>query len=402
MRESLSIAVLALVSLATLAAQPAARTDARIAALERRLKLEPADAALSDQLAGAFLQKMRETADGAYLQRASRLVDAVLRSDPKNYEARRRLMEIEMNLHHFRRVVALAEPLSTERPKDTIVWGLLGDALMETGQYDRAADAYQTMADLRPSLASFNRVAFYRFVTGDTEGAIQIMRQAIRMGSPEPENVAWCLADLGGMLFKTGAIAEAEAAYREALARFPGYHHALAGLGRIMASRGRWQEAIDLLLRAQAAAPFPEYAGLLAKLYRKTGKEEPARKQIALLDAADTLGRAAGEAANRNLALALADLEHNTGRALQLARAELEVRADVYTYDALAWALFRNGNIEDAEAIIQKALGQNTPEPSFHEHAARILEALGHEAAAREQRERAAALNPNFDLALSR
>jgi Flp pilus assembly protein TadD len=118
-----------------------------------------------------------------------------------------------------------------------------------------------------------------------------------------------------------------------------------------------------------------------------------------MLDLADKLSKASGEAANRSLALAFADLDHNPSRALELATAELEVRADVYTYDALAWALFRNGKYQEAASSIRKALSQNTPEPSFHEHAASIYEALNLATEARRQRERIATLNPRFDIA---
>lgn len=371
------------------------KTDERIANIESRLKQSPSSNALKDELAGAFLQKMRETADGSYFQRASALVDGILKAEPTNYAARRRQIEIELQRHHFERVITLAGALSKERPDDAVVWGLLGDALMERGEYDRAADIYQKMADLRPNLASYNRVAFYRFVTGDAEGAIDIMRTAIRMGSPEPENVAWCLADLGNMLLKTGASEQAEQVYRQALAVFPGYHLALAGLGRVFAARGRTEDAIPLLEQARAKAPFPEYSGQLAKLYRKAGRDGDANKQIALLDVADKLDQAAGEAANRNLALAFADLGHRTERALELAKAELDVRRDVYTYDALAWTLFSNGKNAEAVSAMEKALAQNTPEPTFHEHAARIFAAVGRRDVARQHQERAAALNPH-------
>ncbi len=371
-------------------------TDQRIAALEPRLKRAPADSKLRDELAAAFLQKMRETADGSYLERAERLVSETLRGDPSNYEARRRHIEIEMHRHHFKQVIELAGMLAGERREDPATYGLLGDALMETGDYDGAADAYQKMADLRPDLASYNRVAFYRFVTGDADGAIEIMRRGIRMGSPEPENLAWCLTDLGNMLYKTGSNDAAEEAYRQALALFPGYHHALAGMGRVLAGRGRLREAIQSLLRAQARVPFPEYAGLLAKLYRTTGRQDLAGKQIGLLDVSDKLDQAAGETANRNLALALADLGHRTPRAVEIARAELNVRQDVYTYDALAWTLFRNGQVGEAATAMQRALAQNTPEPSFHEHAAQIFEALGQKELAQKHRERLSELNPKI------
>jgi tetratricopeptide (TPR) repeat protein len=366
-------------------------TDQRIAAIQVQLKHAPESTTLRDELAGAYLQKMRETADGSYLERAGQLVTQILKTEPANYEARRRLVEIEMHRHRFQQVVSLAGVLSVERPADTIVWGLLGDAWMELGDYDRAADVYQRMVDLRPNLASYNRVAFYRFVTGDPEGAIAAMRLAIRAGSSESENVAWCLVELGRMLFTTGATEEAERVFRDALATYPGYHYALAGLGRVQIERGQYDDAIRSLLAAQRQAPFPEYTKLLAKLYRKTGKEVLAEKQIALLDVVDQLGKAAGENTNRHLALALADLNHRTARAVELARAEMEVRHDVYSCDALAWALFLNGDAPAAYPLIERALSKSTPEPLFHFHAARILEALGRSDEARHHRDQATA-----------
>ncbi len=364
-------AVVSICVLATGAELVTVPTDQQIAALEQKLKEKQDDPATRVALAGAFLQKMRESADGSYLDRASRLVDGVVKDVPADYGARSRQLEIEMMRHHFERVIELSKSLLATRA-DVVVLGLMGDAYMERGEYDNASDTYQKMVDLRPNLASYNRVAFYRFVTGDGEGAIEVMRSAIRMGSPVAENMAWCLADLGGMLFKTGGVADAESAYRQALARFPGYHHALAGLARIQESRGEYEAAIRSALAAQQRAPFPEYTGLLARLYRKTGREDLAKKQIDLLDVADRLERAQGEAANRNLSLAYSDLGYRTDRALELAKAELAVRRDVYTYDALAWALFNNGQLEEARAAMKQALSQRTPEPMFREHAARI------------------------------
>jgi Flp pilus assembly protein TadD len=247
-------------------------------------------------------------------------------------------------------------------------------------------------------MAAYSRISFFRFVTGDSSGAVALMRQAAGMRAPATENIAWCLADLGQMLLKTGAIDEAEQAYRQSLAVAPGYHVALAGIGRVLAARGLYSEAVQEFRSAQARLPLPEYAATLARLYRQLGNEDLAEQQIAELDLADKLSKASGEKANRSLALAFADLEHNPSRALELATAELEVRGDIYTYDALAWALFRNGKYEEAAAAIRKALSQNTPEPSFHEHAAKIFEVLELAEEARSQRERLAVLNRRFDV----
>ena len=77
------------------------------------------------------------------------------------------------------------------------------------------------------------------------------------------------------------------------------------------------------------------------------------------------MARAGGEKTNRNLALVFADQDRNLPRALELAQAELDVRGDVYTYDTLAWVLYKNGRVEEAERASARALAFGTPEPSF-------------------------------------
>ena len=72
------------------------------------------------------------------------------------------------------------------------------------GDYDGAAEAYQKMVTLRPDLASYNRAAWFRFLSGDMPGAIDIMKRAIAAGSPSSENTAWCLVELGHLYMKNG------------------------------------------------------------------------------------------------------------------------------------------------------------------------------------------------------
>jgi tetratricopeptide (TPR) repeat protein len=348
-------------------------------------------------LAAGYIQKLRETGDGSYLDRAAKILDTVLTKDGGNYEAQRLRNEIALQLHEFTKVVEESRRLSALSPKDPRNFGTLGDALMELGQYDKAAGAYQQMVDLRPGLSSLNRVAFYRFVTGDSDGAIAAMNQAINAGSAVPENLAWCLVDLGWMYFKTGKIDDAAAAFHQALVVFPGYHRASAGMGQTLAAQGKIPEAIESYQRAQAVVPMPDYAAALAALYEIGGKSGEGKKQQALLDMLDQIGLAKGETTNRNMVVAYADQGRKLDRALQLAQAELNSRKDVYTYDALAWALFKNGRYVEAEEASAKALAMKTAEPAFYYHAGMIAAAAHRPAAAKEYLERALALNPKFD-----
>jgi tetratricopeptide (TPR) repeat protein len=369
-------------------AVPRGSTDDRIRSAERQLDKSPNDVALQGTLASAYLQKLRETGDGSYLQRASKLVERMELEDGGSSLALRLQNEIDLQRHDFRAVAERARSMTKYAPSDPGNWGNLGDASMELGEYDTAGDAYTRMFTLRPSLASYNRLGFYRFVSGDAAGAIASMRQAVEAGGAVPENTAWCWAELGDMYFKLGQVGEAEAAYRAAVDLFPTLHRAYAGLGKVEAARGQVEAAIRDYEQAQRIVPLVEYAGALETLYRGRGLVKKADGQLQTIDAIDALGRASRETTNRNLAVILADRGRRLDRALELMEAEIPVRGDVYTWDAMSWVLFKVGRVREARAASLKAVRMGTPEPDFYRHAAAIAEAVGEREEAERYRRR--------------
>lgn len=382
----------------TLAELKGMKTDDRIAFLENKLKKQPNDAQMEGLLAAVFLQKLRETIDPVYLQHAANVVDKMLSADPKSYSALRLENEIDMQRHNFPKVAARARELLERNPSDSGTAGLLGDALMEMGKYDEAGAAYQRMLELSPNLFSYNRVAYHRFVTGNAQEALSWMNQAVRAGSDSSENEAWCLVEFGDLLFKTGHIEDAKAAYQQALSKFPGYHRANAALGRLLAAEGDYSDAIEHIKKAQASVPFPDYAAILEALYRRVGNNREADRQLALIDTIDKLMKVNGETMNRNLAVFLADENRRLDRALELARAEFSVRNDVFTWDALSWVEYRRKSYQEAADATKKALQENTPDPMLYFHAGMIEAAMNRRDAAKRDLERALSLNPKFDF----
>jgi tetratricopeptide (TPR) repeat protein len=378
------------------------KTDERIAAYSQAVAAQPGSPHFQSLLARAYIQKMRETVDFSYLDRASSIVESILVRDPGNYEALRLRSEIDMERHEFARVAEYSEEMSRYAPDDASNWGSLGDASMELGRYDAAFAAYNKMLALAPGLASYNRMAWYQFVNGHIDAAIALMKNAIAANSPAAENVAWCWKDLGNIYFKTGKLHDAEEAYAKALAAFPGYYPAYVGMGQVRAAQKRWTEAIENYRRAQATVPMPEFAAALEDLYALAGNPVESRKQRDLFEAIDHMNRASGERTNRNVALILADHGRNLDRAAELADNELKVRPDVYTEDAVAWVRYHQKRYAEAEAAAEKALALHTPEPAFYYHAGLIAAALGkpEEAAARFKQARQ--LNPDFDVTTSR
>jgi len=361
----------------TLAEQAASmNTDDRVAMYSLMAKTKPDDAHYQVLLAGAYVQKTRETTDYSYLDRATAILSNVVSEDSSNYEAQRLLIETQLERHLFAKAADSSQRLIRVNPADPWTWGTLGDAYIEMGDYDKAAEAYQKMVALRPDLSSYNRAAHYRFLFGDVTGAVEIMKKAIEAGSSSPENVAWCMVDLGNIYYKTGQLPLAKQAFTYSLQAFKNYYPGYAGLAKVQADSGEQALAIDNYRRAQAIAPLPDYAAALYDLYKKTGQDAEAAKQAGLLDMLDKLSRATGETANRNLVFAFADHDMKLDRALELAKGELQFRKDIYSYDALAWALYKNHRYTEAQQYMEKALVLKTPEPAFRVHAEAIAKAL--------------------------
>ncbi|HEY7338752.1 MAG TPA: tetratricopeptide repeat protein [Bryobacteraceae bacterium] len=372
------------------------KTDDQIAAYQLLIRSTPEDLHYQNRLAAAYIQKVRETTDFSYLDRASKIVDNVVAADRHDYEALRLRSEIELERHNFARVAEDSRELTKIAPDDPWNWGTLGDALIELGQYDAAAEAYQKMVVLRPDMASYNRAAWFRFLAGDMPGAIEIMQRAISSGSPSPENTAWCFVELGKLYLKSGRSADAEKAFGSAVKAFPGYHPGYGGLGQAQAIQGKATEAIANYERAQASTPLPDYAAALYDLYRASGDEKKAQQEHDLIDVYDHLNLSNGEKANRNVAMIFSDHGWRPERALELAEAEIQMRKDIYTQDALAWALYRNKRYPEAKTAIGEAMKMGTPEPMFYYHAQQIALAMGDEAKAAEYSQKIKTLNPEF------
>src|SRR5690349_6306826 len=113
-----------------IASSAAMKTDERIAAYIKAVAAQPGSSHLQNLLALTYIQKMRETVDFSYLDRASSLVESVLVRDPGNYEALRLRSEIDMERHEFARVAEYSDEMTRFAPAEPSNWGTLGDALM--------------------------------------------------------------------------------------------------------------------------------------------------------------------------------------------------------------------------------------------------------------------------------
>ncbi len=63
------------------------KTDEHISMYQTLVKAQPDELHYQNLLAGAYIQKVRETVDFSYLERAAQVLNNVLGVDAKNYEA---------------------------------------------------------------------------------------------------------------------------------------------------------------------------------------------------------------------------------------------------------------------------------------------------------------------------
>ena len=251
------------------------------------------------------------------------------------------------------------------------------------------------MAALKPTAASYARVAYARELLGRTNAAIEAMRLAVSAAATG-EPAAWALVELGNLYTNSGRLRLAERAYREALARFPGYHRADAALARVAAARGRVDEAVALYRRALDAVPLPEYAARLGETLAAAGREAEAAEAYELVAVMQQLLEANG--ARTELETALVDLDRNVDvvGALARAREAYGERRSIEAEDVLAWALYRNGRCDEALVHARRALRLGTRDALKLFHRGMIERCLGRPAAARASFRAALDVNPHF------
>jgi tetratricopeptide (TPR) repeat protein len=373
-------------------------TASTVARLEQQVRLEPRDASALTQLGFAYQLRWRETADASYLPRSELALRRALRFGTEDADAVLGLGSLALIRHEFREALAYGERARRLLPGSARPYGVIGDALVELGRYDAAFAAFDRMASIKPSLASYARVAYARELTGDLTGAASAMRLALEASGGEPEPTAWALVELSKLQLSLGRTGLAERDARSALRVFPGYPNARIQLARVDAVRGRFGAAVGDARRAADAVPTAQAVSLLADLLERTGRRAEAGRQRATVEVVERLLRASGVRVDLESAVYRADNRIGPAATVELARKARAARPSIYGDDALAWALARAGRCHEALPLAAQALRLGTRDPLLFFHRGYAEGCAGDRSAMRWWYARALDVNPEFSV----
>lgn len=380
---------------ATATAAPADSMAGAVEDLQDRLKDRPDDDALWAQLGGAYVEQARITADPSYYPRAEGALKKSLEIRPKGNDVALTGMGALANARHdFSAAADYARQAQAVNPADPTSWGVLADALIQLGDYEGSTAAAQRMLDIRPGLPSYARGSYDLELHGERERAVEAMELALK-GAMSPPDVAFCRYYLGQLAFNAGDLEEAESQFSTGLAAVPDDPTLLAGMARVHAARGDVELATAGYDRVVAARPLPEYLIEYGHYLESLGRTEAAEEQFAVYEVSQELFAANG--VQDDLSVALVEAERgDPATAVEHAQKERELRQNVDSADALAWALHAAGRDDEALPYAVEATALEGPNATFLYHRGMIQAALGMDVEARESLRAALDTNPFF------
>jgi len=165
------------------------------------------------------------------------------------------------------------------RPNDWVLHARFGDLLVQ-GLRDAAGAVRQyrtVLASTPQDWTTLNSLGSALAATGDLDGGIAVLQEALRIKPAYPE----ALNNMGMILAQQGKANEALARYQEAIALDPGSAMAHGNLGDLLREQGKIPEAISQY--EQALRIDPELSGVrnnLAVTLAKQGKKDEALAQL--------------------------------------------------------------------------------------------------------------------------
>jgi tetratricopeptide (TPR) repeat protein len=343
----------------------------------RRVAADPSGAIDRVRLGGLYLERYRDTGEEPDLTAAEEAARGSLANRAERNDAAWQLLTgALLGQHRFVEARGAAERFLALDPEDGFRRAVLGEVLLELGEYQRADALFGQLAPVRYSPAIAPRYARWLELRGHAGQARRLLEwardQAAREDATTPQQLSWYELRLGELALRFGALAEARRRLDAGLALVPDDWHLLAARARLALARGDYASAVSLGDSSLARHLDPATLAAVGDAWRARGDSAQAMEYYHAMEVST---RAPRGGFHRAWYLALLDHGRRVPEVLAAVSKDLETRRDVYGYDLLAWALYRSGRIPEAREAIAHALAWGTEDPQLHAHADSIAAA---------------------------
>ena len=322
-------------------------------------------------LAYLFINEARITGEhGHYYPAALKMIEVILENQNLEKDLKFRALaakaSVQLSLHDFNNALETGKLAVAINPYNAQIFGVLVDAYVELGDYEKAVKMADQMVTIRPDLRSYARVSYLREIHGDWGGAIEAMKMAVAAGYPTYEQSAWARLTLGNLLKEYGEIEHAKAQYEQILQDRPDYPFALAALAEIAIENEQYKKAETLLKKACKSIPEVGFYVQLAKIYQAINQKEQfettTKEILAMLQ--DDVDH--GHNMDLEYVEVYAELINDQETALSYAQKAYKERPEnIDVNQKLAEIYLNMGQRENAQIHIQKAGKTKSQRPDY-------------------------------------
>lgn len=283
------------------------------------------------ELAQLYIKEARVTGEhGHYYPAALNQVEEILSSKEITNDLKFLSLvtkaSIQLSLHEFADALKTGQEAIVLNPRNAQIFGVLVDAHVELGNYEKAIAFADRMVNIKPDIRSYSRVSYLREIHGDTEGAMKAMKMAVESGFPGTEETAWAMLTLGELHQKYGKLSDAETIYNTVLQMRNDYPFAVAALGDIEFEKGNLEAAEKNYREAIEIIPEVGFYISLGEILKKTGRIEEFKKNSNEIDEMLLDDVTHGHNMNLEYASLFLDQRENPNAALKYAEEEYNKR----------------------------------------------------------------------------
>lgn len=255
---------------------------------------------------------------------------------------------------------------------------LLFDAYMELGYYDKAEETLSLLKD-KNSFGYLIRIAKWKDYKGDLDATIAYMEKAKQLAemSNNTNLKIWSYTNIADYYGHAGRIKDSYKYYLKSLELEPHNAYAKKGIAWIAFSYERNPtEAFRILNAITKNYNAPDYYLLKAEIaeYQQNNTEKLKNMDRYIKAVENPAYGAMYNAYNVNFYLDYTDLY---GKALEIAKEEVNNRETPESYMLLAHSFYKKGDVLNAVSIIKKHIDGKTFEPHILYNAAEIYKAAG-------------------------